>query len=368
MELPSKKLVKPVAIDLFCGPGGFSLGAEMAGFRIVGALDKDKNACLTYHQTHPHTPVVPEDIHNFSPRSLLEKLRLQKEEIDLIIGSPPCRGFSCANRHSHKRDNPENSLMRTFCEFVLEISPPAFIMENVPGILSPQHRNQTEQVMAELEAAGYTVSMFKLRAEKYGVPQARTRVFLAGNLFGEKITAPRTTHDAKPVTVRDAILGDLPRIDFRTKKTVFDYSSEPKSEYQRKMRISSKKIYNHIIIKSGPEVYARYKAIPQGGNWRSAPPELMDITVSHNCLYKRLDPKRPAVTIANFRKSMIVHPTQNRGLSVREAARLQSFPDRYMFLGGITSMQQQVGDAVPPLLAKAVTKQMYRLLRKVQKA
>ena len=166
------------------------------------------------------------------------------------------------------------------------------------------------------------------------------------------------------VTLEEAIVGDLPAITNEKGQEICDYLSNPRTPYQQSIRSRAKKVHNHIVTRNSETVRLRMSKVPIGGNWRDVPPEFLGIRVSHSCLYKRLDPRKPSVTLGNFRKNMLIHPYENRHLSLREAARLQSFPDDYYFEGPISHMQQQIADATPPLLAEAMGRQLVRTLQK----
>jgi DNA (cytosine-5)-methyltransferase 1 len=195
-----------------------------------------------------------------------------------------------------------------------------------------------------------------LNAVEFGVPQRRYRLFIIGSLHGLCIEKPEPK-DEKPVTVREAIV-DLPDLPNGASHDLMPYKLKPISEYARKMRGGLKKCRNHIVTRNSPCIIKRYRHVPQGGNWTNIPISLMENYADrHNChtgIYYRLRNDQPSIVIGNYRKNMLIHPEQDRGLSVREAARLQSFPDWYEFKGSIGFQQQQVGNAVPPLLAKSV--------------
>lgn len=351
---------KPIAIDLFCGAGGLSEGLQMAGFKVSLAVDICDYSAQTYIYNHPNTSFIKADLSAANLTHLLRK-RLGKGEVDLVAGGPPCQGFSNANRKTNGSNNPLNKLVYNFINAVEEIKPKSFLMENVPGILAVDGGEFASGIISQFEKLGYYTSAFNLNTASFGVPQIRERVFFVGCVT-EKIAIPKARRK-KPITVRDSIIGDLPPINHNKKWRTYEYVSEPLSAYQKYVRSSSKKVFNHIASQSSEEVRFRNALIPKGGNWKDLPSEyLKKLRVSHSYMYRRLDPEKPSITIANIGKSMLIHPTQNRGLSIREVARLQSFKDNYLFFGSITSMQRQVGNAVPPLLGNAVARQIYKLV------
>lgn len=352
---------KPTVVDFFAGAGGISLGMKKAGFNIVAASDFDIHCKTTYNRNFPKVPFLLKDIRNLSAKEVLENAGVDK--IDVVVGGPACQGFSLANIKTRTADNPKNNLVFEFIRLVTELRPSWFVMENVEGLISMNGGSFTEAIIKKMKRQGYDVKFIPLCAADYGVPQKRKRVFFVGNRLGYEIDAPKPKFgsEKRPYVSVGEALSDLPELDNRTAgHDVCDYAAEPSNKYQRKMRGKSKRVYNHLITKSSKLIIERYRKIPQGKNWSVLPDRLKSACVrksgGHSYLYKRLDPKKPANTIANFRKAMLVHPFEDRGLSVREVARLQSFNDNFVFEGGISSQQQQLANVVPPLLAESLGK------------
>jgi DNA (cytosine-5)-methyltransferase 1 len=358
--------VKPIAVDLYSGAGGLSEGLKASGFDIAAAIDFNHAAALTYQANHKDTKFIEADITQLEVRNFLKNTGLTCSDINLIAGGPPCQGFSMANGRTRSKDNPKNKLVYHFVRFVKEIQPPIFMMENVLGFTSIDKGNFLRELREIFIEMGYRINVVTLNAADYGVPQKRCRVFLIGAKNGSEFKEPKKTHGPeifRPyITVREAIIGDLPAIDEAPGYKICDYLGKPMSKYQQKIRSKAKKVYNHIITKNSKAVRERKSFVPPGGNWEDLPPEYCKIKVVLSCVYKRLDPNQPSVTVSNYRKSMIIHPIEHRGLSVREAARIQSFRDNYKFLSSISPMQQQVGDAVPPLLAQKVGKRLLDMI------
>jgi DNA (cytosine-5)-methyltransferase 1 len=377
---------KPTAVALFAGAGGLSLGFKYAGFHIAVATDLDKAVEITYSQNNPETIFVRRDIRKTSAEELLAPAGLKRDSIDIVIGGPPCQGFSLANQQSRFLDNPNNRLFKDFIRIVEEIRPRWFLMENVVGLLRMKKGLIRDEIVEAFERLGYKTAVQVLRAVDYGVPQIRERIFFVGNCEGKNFIFPQPTHfELNPyqaavspekayVTVKQAIW-DLPSLgsSFGCDEMDYDPSKTPKpGTYAYRMRNGSKKLFNHRATRNSPEVQQRYKYIKQGENWSSIPEHLMRswrsippeeiAKVSHSSLYKRLAEDEPSITVANFRKSMFIHPWEDRGLTVREAARLQSFPDTYRFFGSLGAQQQQVANAVPPLLAQAVAEQIFKFM------
>lgn len=377
---------QPTVVDLFSGPGGLSTGFCNAGFRIVGAVDKSEPAVETYSYNHDHEP-LSRDVREMDVDELTEQVTKQganPDGVDVVIGGPPCKGFSTANMQTRSPDNPKNDLFMHFLRLVRGLDPRVAVMENVPGLLSMGREEGAVKnvIQNELRDLGFTVRHRVLNAERYGVPQARSRVFFIGvkegtppfptpshTDGGKQKTLTNAVDDLEPVvTVGDALL-DLPELPAGGGGAeVMEYVAKPHSEYAEEMRANvDDTLYNHKTTVNREKTQKRFEHIPQGGNWEDIPAELMDDYTdrsrTHGHIYYRLEEDEPALTVANFRKSMMVHPTQDRLLSVREAARLQSFPDDYRFVSSrISDRQQMVGDAVPVKLAEAIASEVYEHL------
>jgi DNA (cytosine-5)-methyltransferase 1 len=335
------------AIDLFSGAGGLSLGAQKAGFKIFIAIENDSASSKTFKRNHPDCFVINDDIRNVNAKKL---------DINpyIIFGGPPCQGFSTSNTQTRNIENANNFLFMEFVRFVKELSPEWFLFENVEGIISFNKGNTIADIKQNFVNLGYTLSSNVLCASDYGVPQNRNRFIMVGNRSGINFEFPSPRK--KKITVKEAI-SDLPNLENGQQLEIGSYKNSG-SAYAKKMRKGSENPMQNYVSKNKDYVIERYSYIGQGQNWRSIPIYLMNnYKNSQNChsgIYKRLDPNKPSVVISNYRKNMLIHPFQNRGLSVREAARLQSFPDNFLFEGSIMKIQQQIGNAVPPLMAEAI--------------
>lgn len=357
---------QPKAIDLFCGAGGLSEGLKNAGFDVVAAVEYNENVCRTYKENHKNTKVIRADISKLIPDDFLKQINHSKQDIVLIAGGPPCQGFSMANGQTRNKDNPKNKMVNHFARFVEQIMPPIFLMENVLGFKSIENGKMLKRLKKRFLKMGYKTSCITLNAANYGVPQNRYRVFLIGHRIRKELDMTllpinNNLDKFRTITVREALIGDLPAL-VPPGENICSYINRPASKYQANIRGGMKNLHNHIATVNSTHVQKRQSFVPIGGNWKNVPRKYCKIRVQFSATYKRLDPNKPSITVSNFRKSMLIHPFENRGLSVREAARLQSFPDSYLFYGGICSMQQQVGDAVPPLLAKAVGEHLKAIL------
>ena len=341
-----------IGIDLFAGSGGLSVGAQQAGINVQYAIENNTYAAMTYSQNHKNVNLIPLDIR------LVKKLKLQRKEPLIVFGGPPCQGFSTSNRKTRKKDNESNWLFEEFLRIVKLCKSEWVLIENVKGLTDTEDGFFFDKIIDELGKMKYTVSSLVLNAADFGVPQIRSRCFIIGSIDGIIVNNPKPTSEIH-VTVHEA-LHDLPVLENGSSAFRLPYKSTPKSRYAKEIRANKRYSTNHFVSRNAPYILERYKYVPQGGNWRDIPKRLMEnyknVENCHTGIYHRLDENKPSIVIGNYRKNMLIHPTENRGLSVREAARLQSFPDWYIFQGSIGFQQQQVGNAVPPLLAEAVFK------------
>lgn len=361
--------------ELFCGAGGLSEGFQRAGFRIVSAVDFDEHAAATMRATHPDTNVYHQRIEEISREHLLRGTGLKRGGLDVLSGGPPCQAFSVYN-HQRGFHDERSGLFRQYLRIVEELQPKFIVMENVAGILSLDEGRAVLEIHKRLGSLGYRVEHRVLKAEDYGVPQERRRVFFMGNRLGLPIRWPEVTHGTEPglkpfVNVWDAI-GDLPPLKILENADGRVYRTEPKSEYQKAMRGKVNVVSNHEAPALAPINLERLKHIPPGGSWRDIPIRLLPAGMKrakrsdHTKRYGRLEKTGLASTIltkCDIHWGAYIHPTQDRSLTVREAARLQSFPDNFKFCGPRFEQFRQVGNAVPPILAQAVAKIVMATLR-----
>ena len=365
---------KPNAIDLFSGAGGLSEGFKQAGFHIIASVEIDKCSTETQILNHNkrkkyYTNVINADLNE--TEFVISELEnaVSGIEIDLIIGGPPCRGFSPSNTRNRTLNNPLNFLFERFIFIVDKFKPKIVVLENVSGMSSFENGYITDLIINSFKDSGYYVERESLNSVNYGVPQKRSRLFFIGSRISKKIIFPEKVIQEKEnfITVWEA-LSDAPSLENGNNVDKMPYSTNDNlSSYQKIMRNNSNGfVKNNLVSKNTELVLERYNYIKQGENWQSIPDELMqnykDKSLCHSGIYKRLIENKPSITISNYRKNMLINPRKNRGLSVREAARLQSFPDNFVFCGSISSQQQQVANAVPPLLAKAVAKAVKKVL------
>lgn len=354
-------------IDLFCGCGGFSKGFEQAGFEVKFGIDMWKDATVTYKHNFPNAVVLNDDIININGKDILNITDLSEDEVDVIIGGPPCQGFSVSGKRL--LDDERNKLYKSFVQIVSELKPKVFVMENVPGLVRLFKGQVAEQVINDFSNIGYRVQMKILSSDNYGVPQQRKRVFFVG-LNNEKIRTNLEYNYPTPImgngtnipalTCREAI-SDL---DFVPDDIVLgediSYQLPAQCEYQIQMRNGSKRILNHSITLHNNKTKEIISMVPNGGNYKDLPKELQDTRKVH-IAWTRMNSEKPCFTIDTGHNHHF-HYRANRVPTVRESARIQSFPDTFEFIGIKTSQLKQVGNAVPPLLAEALGKSILKIL------
>ena len=383
------------SIDLFAGAGGLSCGLKQAGFQPLLANELVPQYAETYRLNHPETEMVVGDVRTVCEANLKQRLGVQEGEIDLVAGGPPCQGFSI-NAPIRSLDDARNHLFKDFLRVVSAIKPKAVLIENVPGIVSLGCGTVVEQIYKELHAMGYGVKHKILFAGHYGVPQMRFRtVFIGIRNLKSDVTFPEPEYNAKAVanftgakelclpvlplfaqalkphtTVWDA-LSDLPEIGNGETLSPSVYVHKASTDYQKYLRDGSKELTAHYCARVAQVNLERLEYIPQGGSWRDIPFDLLPAGLQrarrsdHTKRYGRLHPDALCSTIltkCDPHWGSFFHPTQNRIISVREAARIQSFPDSYKFSGSITQQYEQIGNAVPPLMGRAIGNEIAKLL------
>ncbi len=334
-------------IDLFCGCGGLSLGFEKAGFDILLGIDAWEDAITTFNYNHKNSKGICSDLSTLNPKDI--ESQLNGKSVDVIIGGPPCQGFSVAGKRIV--DDERNKLYKNFVRFVEFFKPKAFMMENVPNILSIGNGIVRDAIVKDFSNLGYKVVYKILTASDYGVPQNRRRTFFVGFKNGNEFTFPLPTVKQK-VTSKEAI-SDLPD------KTVLDgekYPVTPQSNYQKLMRKNVNGLYNHRVTVHTEQTKRIIAMVPDGGNYKDLPVELQQTRKVH-IAWTRLDSSKPSFTI-DCGHNHHFHYKYNRVPTVRESARIQSFPDNFIFLGKLGSQLRQVGNAVPPLMAEEIAKEI----------
>lgn len=337
-------------LDIFAGCGGLSYGFQMAGFKVIAGIDNDKDCAETFMFNHKHSKYLVKNVEDVSRKEIANLVGGNR--IDAVIGGPPCQGFSLSGKR-HFFD-PRNQLYLHFFRIVDMARPKAVVIENVPGLKRLYGGKAFDGIMKEFETRGFSVSHSILSADDYGVPQMRKRIFFVG-LKNGTYEFPRPSE--KKVTLAEA-LSDLPLLenDFESTK----YSKSPVNTYQRIMRTDNTQLHNHVATNHSARTRQIISMVPEGKDYRSLPTELQSTRKVH-IAWTRLDGSRPSLTIDTGHRHHF-HPKANRVPTVRESARIQSFPDNFVFLGSKTSQYRQVGNAVPPLLASEIAKKMRRNL------
>lgn len=339
-------------LDLFSGCGGISLGFQLAGFEIVGGIDMNEDAVKTFQSNFHGSRAYSKNLMEINEDEIL-RLYPNIEEVDIIVGGPPCQGFSSANRNQKEEDDPRNKLFFEFLRFVKVADPKVVLIENVRGILTKDDGYAKNRIVSILEEMGYSVSYKLLNAADYGVPQKRVRNFFVAVKDG-MFDFNKLVQSKEIVTVGEA-LSELYIFENEGRKDVYHLESYPITPFQKYLRAESNEIRNHVTTTPSHKVISRMKHVPQGGNWRDVPEELWDTVRNnrHSSAYKRLSEKDCSITLDTGHGNYF-HPIFDRVPSVRESARLQSFPDWFTFEGSKTAQYRQVGNAVPPLLANAI--------------
>ncbi len=353
------------AIDLFCGAGGLSEGLRQAGYHVLAGNDYDATAGKTFAHTHRKAKFLPGPIQDIDAADFLRAANLKRGELDCLVGGPPCQAFSVYN-HKRGMHDERSQLFHEYLRLVEGLYPRWVVMENVTGILSAGNGAAVEAITGGLRTLGYSNVEYRvLKAEEYGVPQERRRVVFIGNRVDAPIIWPEPTHGPGKLpfnTIKDAI-GDLPSLENGQDRGVTDYAAEPFSHFQRLVREGSNKVFNHAAPRLSSVNIERMRHIPPGGSWRDIPFELLPEGMKkarrcdHTKRYGRMRWDGLSCTVltkCDVHWGAYIHPEQNRSVSVREAARLQSFPDWFEFLGSKTEQYVQVGNAVPPMLGRCI--------------
>ena len=339
-------------IVLFCGCGGLSLGFEQAGYNVLLGIDNWEDALVTYRHNHKGGKTLCADLMNLSPAEI--ESAIGKQKIDVIIGGPPCQGFSVAGKRIIEDDR--NKLYKSFVRMVNYFKPSAFVLENVPNILSIGDGIIKNSIIKDFEKLGYTVVTKVLLASNYGVPQNRRRAVFVGLLNGNEYQYPEPTTPT-PITAKEAI-SDLPEDSLSDGSP---YILTPQSNFQEEIRKGSSGVYNHEITVHTEQTKRIIAMVPDGGNYKDLPKELQNTRKVH-IAWTRLNSQRPSITIdtGHFHH---FHYQFNRVPTVRESARFQSFPDTFIFIGNKTSKLKQVGNAVPPTMAKEIALQLKKYIQ-----
>lgn len=370
-------------IDLFAGAGGMSRGLEMAGFEVKAAIESVPRAAKTHELNFPRCKVTSGDIQEFEPSRFAQTSDILPGQIDLLAGGPPCQTFSTIGRakigsiksETAEKADPRNYLFKNFFDYVSYYQPRVFVMENVPAIRSKYKGQLFSRILSIVDELDYEVHISTLNAADFGVPQTRKRLFVVGTQKGMNFAFPKPTHydpddlvdgehcseGLSPyLTVKDA-LSDLPEVWDGCREHYMPYRSAATSDYQSLLRSENGSVGNNTCRMSNERAKKVFKHMRQGDKYMDLPPDVRKILpfredIFHDRL-KRLRNDKPSWTVLahiGMDGYMYIHPTETRTLSVREAARIQSFDDKFEFVGNMREQYVQVGNAVPPLLAKAI--------------
>ncbi|MBL7994865.1 DNA cytosine methyltransferase [bacterium] len=354
MKRKNKKLS---VLDMFCGCGGLSKGFQDAGFHIVAGIDHDDSALESFIKNHSNSLFYKIDLSG--DRAINEIAnKLTSKNIDVIVAGPPCQGFSLTGTRNF--DDKRNSLYLSVIKAIKTFQPKVFLIENVPGLANLYGGKVKEEIIKRL-SLDYNVESKILCAADYGVPQIRRRIFFVGlkKKYGV-FSFPKAIHSPGDYVTCEEAIGDLPSREHSIGSEIDDYLAEPKTLFQRKMRGTCKFLYNHTASKHADFVKEVISLVPEGGNYKSLPRGVGEHR-KFNEAWTRYHSKKPSKTIDTGHRNHF-HYKFNRVPTVRENARLQSFPDDFVFYGSKTHQNRQVGNAVPPLMAYHVAKAILKYL------
>ena len=340
-------------LDLFCGAGGLSYGFESAGFDILVGIDNDAKALETFELNHKGSKSICGDITQITYEEHIKPL-LGGKQIDVIVGGPPCQGMSLSG--PRKFDDPRNKLYLSYIRLVKEIQPKAFVIENVPGLVGLFGGQIKDSIIEKFTEMGYHIEYKILCSADYGVPQSRKRVVFVGTKVGS-FEYPAINSN---VVTCSMALSDLPALEDELGEEVSEYAMSPQNHYQQLMRRKSDVVLNHVAASHSDKVKKIIALVPDGGNYKNLPEEYRESRNFH-VAWTRFASNKPAPTIDTGHRHHF-HYKYNRVPTVRECARLQSFPDDFKFLGNKTQQFRQVGNAVPPLMAQAIAEQVKKML------
>lgn len=350
---------KFTVIDLFSGCGGFSYGFQQAGYHVILGVDNTEVALKTFEENHNDSKTLLVDLHE---ESSIDKILQTKEKhsVDVIIAGPPCQGFSLTG--SRKENDERNTLFNAVFRLAKKVNPKAIIIENVQGLLNLYKGKAKKEIIELCEEMGYNCSPKLIYAPDYGVPQIRKRVFFVAIKKELGVFEfPEPTHKPENYIGCEDAIGDLPNLMSELGGEEMLYNKKTNSAYQQMMRNGNKKIKNHLGTKHTEHVIDVISQVPEGGNHKDLPPGVGD-SRKFNEAWTRYHSKKPSKTIDTGHRNHF-HYKWNRVPSVRENARLQSFPDKFVFSGTKTQQYRQVGNAVPPLLGKVLGNHLLNYLK-----
>ena len=358
---------KFTCLDLFSGAGGLSRGFYDAGYDVVLGVDFDAAALQTFKANHGTAETMKLDLFDHTNIDvIIDYLTKEGIKLDVLVGGPPCQGFSVAGPRD--MNDKRNSLYTAMVKLADRVKPQAVILENVPGMVQTNGGIGAKRVVEDFLKIGYKMVPKLLYAPDYGLPQMRKRVFFVGLRDGnEEFVFPEPTVSKEHYVTCEEAIGDLPSLQTEDGEIIYgeeeqDYICDIQNDYQRKMRKNSQKVYNHIGSVPIEKTKHMISLVPEGKNYKALPPEYQGIYKYHEAL-TRYHSKKPSNTINTGHRSHF-HYIWNRIPTVRESARLQSFPDDFIFYGNKSEQFRQVGNAVPPMLGQVVAEALLPYLKK----
>ncbi|MCP4361085.1 MAG: DNA cytosine methyltransferase [Chloroflexi bacterium] len=355
---------QPTVIDLFSGCGGMSWGLHKRGFRTLAGIDKWDIALETFKLNHPDAETFNANLTELEPQQVMNKLGLRQGDLDCLIGGPPCQGFSKNVPAAYRfLEDSRNLLFRHYLNYVRELRPKVVFMENVAPIYNAYNGAVRDEIIETLETLGYKINAKVIWAHHYGVPQRRQRAFFFASRTEVMPSFPRPMFAKEETRTLFEIIrkyrsawsaiSDLPVLQNGDGFEPMSYDSPPLNEYQEMMRFDSEKLYDHITRKLRPKQFARISSIGPGEGLKNLPEEIRPKS-GYSGAYGRLDFEMVAPTITRWvfhpGSGRFSHPREARSITIREAARIQSFSDDFRFVGKYIEKSHQVGNAVPPLL------------------
>ncbi|MGE6753637.1 DNA cytosine methyltransferase [Rossellomorea sp. NPDC071047] len=350
-------------LDLFSGAGGLSRGFLDAGYNVVLGVDFDDMALKTFEENHGSAKSLKLDLFNHNNIKYIEDFLYERNiELDVLVGGPPCQGFSLAGPRDV--NDERNSLYTAMVKVAEKFKPKAIILENVPGLLNLYEGKGAQRIIDDFSNIGYKIKPKILYAPEYGIPQIRKRVFFVGLLDSDDFFEfPEPIHTKDEFITCEQAISDLPALEGIYGEEIQDYPIEPQNSYQEQMRKYSNKIFNHIGTIHAEKTVKLISMVPEGKNYKSLPEEYSS-QFKYNEALTRYHSKKPSLTINTGHRSHF-HYRYNRIPTVRESARLQSFPDDFIFYGNKTQQYKQVGNAVPPILGYYIARKLKNFLNKV---
>lgn len=350
---------KPTIIDMFCGCGGLSRGFMDAGYEVLLGIDNNDPALESFRKNHNGAISINGDL--FQESTIFEMAdRIDNKNVDLIIGGPPCQGFSLTG--TRNENDVRNKLFESMITAVEHFQPKAFVLENVPGLATLYKGKAKKSILEGFSKLGYKINYKVLYAPDYGIPQIRKRLFFVGLKSGEKFEFPEPVNTPDNYVTSGDAIGDLHDLKGNIGQELSDYLSPPNTEYQSEMRKNTTQLYNHVGTKHTPEVINVISQVPEGGNHKDLPPGVGE-SRKFNEAWTRYHSKKPSKTIDTGHRNHF-HYKYNRVPTVRENARLQSFTDDFRFYGNKTEQYKQVGNAVPPMLGYHLGMQLKKYIDK----